>query len=146
MLELLKNLVGNLGKSIGIVLVLLFTSVDKVVDFLKFMVKRKDQKEKQEEIDQHNQDLQDICDNGTLTDLINRKILFFALIFSVLLQGCFSLGPKIDVNTTRPWEGHYMNVQDFLEKTRDIQLEDNESIWVLSNRTLYTLLKEKNGK
>lgn len=146
MLELLKNIVQNLGKSLGMVLILMFNSVDKVVNFLKFMVERKDEKDHQEQVDQNNHNLQDICDNGTLEDLINRKIILFALVFSVLISGCVSFGPKIDVNLVRPWEGHYMSVQDFYEKTRDIRLEDGESIWVLSNKTLYNLLKEKNVK
>ena len=39
-----------------------------------------------------------------------------------------------------------MNVQDFYERTWDVQLEDGESIWVLSNKTLYNILKERNVK
>ena len=56
------------------------------------------------------------------------------------------MGPKIDVNLVKPWEGHYINVQDFYERTRDIQLDEGESFWLFSNKTLYNILKERNVK
>lgn len=120
MLELLTEIVKNLGKGLGMVLVLMFESIDKVADLVSRIFSHKIEKEKQEEANQNNQNLKDICDNGTLEDLISSKMVFFSLVFSVLFSGCISMGPKIDVNLVKPWEGHYMNVQDFYERTRDI--------------------------
>lgn len=146
MLELLTEIVKNLGKGLGITLILMFDSIEKVTALISKIFDHKIEKEKKEETDQNNQDLKDICDNGTLEDLISSKIILFSLIFSVLFSGCISMGPKIDVNLVKPWEGHYMSVQDFYEHTRDIQLDEKESIWVFSNMTLYNILKEKNVK
>ena len=146
MLELLTEIVKNLGKGLGMVLVLMFESIDKVADLVSRIFSHKIEKEKQEEANQNNQNLKDICDNGTLEDLISSKMIFFSLVFSVLFSGCISMGPKIDVNLVKPWEGHYINVQDFYERTRDIQLDEGESFWLFSNKTLYNILKERNVK
>ena len=146
MTEILKSLIDNLGKSIGIVLILMFNTIDKSINFLTKMVKRKDEKEREEKVENKNRELRDVCDNGTLDDLINAKFLFLVAVFSIICTGCFSSGPKIDINLVRPWEGHYMTVEDFREKTKDIRLENNESVWVLTNKTLYNILKDRNGK
>lgn len=146
MLDFLNNLVKTLGKDLGRILVLLLKGADKVVDLATKIFDRKVEKEKQKETDANNGNLQDICDNGTLDDLINHKIILFFSILTVLCSGCISKSPTIDVNLVRNWEGHYMNEKDFHEKTGDLKLEKGESIWVLSNKTLYNILKERNVK
>ena len=62
------------------------------------------------------------------------------IIPSVLISGCKS--DQIDVLTTKSWEGHYYTVEDFKTKTNDIKLDKKESIWVLSNQSLYYILKQ----
>ena len=61
-----------------------------------------------------------------------------AIAVFVVCAGCVS-EPKIE--STKLWEGHYFTVQEFNDKTKDISLDKNESIWVLSNNTLNRLLK-----
>lgn len=63
-----------------------------------------------------------------------------AMTIAALLCGCVSEKAP-EVITTRPWESRYGSVQEFHEKTHDIQLGKGESVWVLSNETLKRLLK-----
>lgn len=146
MLDFLNNLIKTLGKHLGTILELLLKVGDKAVGLATKIFNRKVEKEKQEEINQNNGDLQDTCDNGTLDDLINHKMIPFFAVLSFLCSGCLSNNPRIDVNLVRSWEGHYMTEKDFHEKTDKLKLERGESIWVLSNKTLYNVLKERNVK
>ena len=57
---------------------------------------------------------------------------------SMMFSGCFT-EPKIE--STKTWEGHYFTVDEFNEHTSSIQLDENESIWIMSNHTLNRLLK-----
>lgn len=66
------------------------------------------------------------------------------IVLTSLLCGCVT--DKIEVQTTRSWEGHYMTLQTFYMSTTNIVLEKDESIWVLSNRTLNRLLQNASGK
>lgn len=77
--------------------------VDKVFTYLE----NKDIKKENKEIDKSNKELKDICDKGTLEDLVNftKKSLLMIIIPSILISGCKS--DKIDVLTTKSWEGHY---------------------------------------
>ena len=146
MLDLFNNLVKNLGNTLGHVLVLLLKVLDKAVDLVTKIFDRKVEKEKEKETQQNNGNLQDICDNGTLDDLINHKMVPFFAILSLLCFGCTTKNPKIDVNLVRGWEGHYLTEEDFRRKTEGLKLERGESVWVLSNKTLYNILKERNVK
>ena len=56
----------------------------------------------------------------------------------MLLSGCYT---SLNVSTTRQWEGHYFSTNDFYKATSNIQLDKEESIWVLSDRTLNNVLK-----
>lgn len=68
------------------------------------------------------------------------KTTIAAIVYFVclLLIGC-TTQPKIE--STKQWEGHYMTVSDFQKNTIDIQLDKDESIWIMSNYTLNRLLK-----
>lgn len=85
MLDLLKNIVQNLGKSLGVVLLSLFKSINGIIKFANRILDRKEAREEQEKTEKENQDLKDICDNGTLEDLINAKILVFGMILTCLI-------------------------------------------------------------
>lgn len=63
--------------------------------------------------------------------------IFICVLAVVLLSGCTTT----KVETTKPWEGHYMSTNDFYMTTTNIKLDKDESIWVLSNSTLKRLLK-----
>jgi hypothetical protein len=87
--------------------------------------------------------IDDVCDNGSLNDLFNLKdkiISIICIINIFLCSGCFSINPE--VKTVKSWENHYMTVEDFQNKTKDIKLEQGESIWVLSNSSLSRLIKD----
>ena len=131
-------------KQIGIqkvisILVNILSVVDKAFSCVEKIETRKENKE----IDKKNSELEDICDKGTLDDLINftKKMILILIIPITMLSGCKT--NQIDVLTTKSWEGHYQSVQEFKEKTQDIKLDKKESIWVLSNQTLYSLLKQQ---
>lgn len=128
-----KNIISN---SIVGILTSLCSSVDSVFKYLLKRQEIKEKQKKQKEIDKNNKDLKDVCDNGTLSELLK----IFSIIMSLgLIIGCQS----IEIKTTNNWEGHYFTVQEFNERTKDIKLNKKESIWVLSNDTLYKLLKQK---
>lgn len=66
------------------------------------------------------------------------KIFGIVLAILMLLSGCYT---SLNVSTTRQWEGHYFSTNDFYKATSNIQLDKEESIWVLSDRTLNNVLK-----
>ena len=144
-MEIFKKILEGLGKNLSLVLIMLFDSLESLVGLANRILDRKERKEKEEKEKKKDDDLKDVCDNGTLDDLINKKIGIFVIFLGVFLSGCMTKTQEINVVSTRPWEGHYKNVQDFYEATRDVKLEDGESIWVLSNKTLYSILKERHG-
>ena len=132
-IDFFKNIISN---SIVGILASLCSSVDFVFKYLLKRQEIKEKQKKQKEIDKNNKDLKDVCDNGTLSELLK----IFSIIMSLgLIIGCQS----IEIKTTNNWEGHYFTVQEFNERTKDIKLNKKESIWVLSNDTLYKLLKQK---
>jgi hypothetical protein len=61
----------------------------------------------------------------------------FTVCCILFLVGC----TNVSIQTTKKWEGHCMTVEDFKSATSNIALEADESIWVLSNRTLKRVLK-----
>ncbi len=63
---------------------------------------------------------------------------YLALAVLLLLTGCTH---TMQVNTVKHWEGHFMNTNSFYKATQNIQLGTNETIWVLSDRTLNNVLK-----
>lgn len=67
------------------------------------------------------------------------KAVFLAIL--LFLSGCISIKTGPVVETVRPWEGHYYTTNDFNKATQTIELNEGESIWVLSNRTLTRLLQ-----
>lgn len=66
-----------------------------------------------------------------------KKSIYMA-IFALFVAGCTS----VEVPTVEPWEGRYPTVSEFKEKTKDIELKNGQQIWVLSNGTMYRLLKK----
>lgn len=61
------------------------------------------------------------------------------VILMIMLTGCVS---TVTINTIKPWEGHYFSTNDFYNATKNIDLSENETIWVLSNTTLKQVLKQ----
>ena len=65
-------------------------------------------------------------------------MMSIVVILIVVLCGCMT-EPKLEA--TKPWEDHYYTVEELKKKIDTIQLEKNESIWMMSNHTLNRLLK-----
>ena len=73
-----------------------------------------------------------------------KKIFVIAMIFA---SGCISIKYEPKIEVVKPYEGHYMTTNDFYKATSNMQLEEGESVWVLSNRTLKRVIKNvKEGK
>lgn len=67
------------------------------------------------------------------------KNIFFITFSICLISGCITtIEPKVE--STKPWEQHYKSVEEFKRGTNDITLDKDESIWVISNKTLNRLL------
>lgn len=66
-----------------------------------------------------------------------KKLLCCSLV-CCMLCGCIN---NIQVNTVKSWEGHYFTTNEFYNATKDIKLNENETIWVLSDKTLNNVLK-----
>lgn len=110
---------------------------------------------KEQKIDKAKDKIDDACDNGSMSDLLDAtkqlgdakkkegimKIkLPIMLLMSILVAGCFSQKDPV-IESTKPWEGHYYNVEDARKQLENAQLDKNESIWMMSNNTLKRLLK-----
>ena len=65
-----------------------------------------------------------------------KQLLIVAM--TTFFVGCLS-DPKIE--STKQWEGHYFTVDELKQKINDIDLDKDESIWMMSNHTLNRLLK-----
>ena len=73
------------------------------------------------------------------------KTKCIAVAACMLLSGCFTQQAPV-VEPTKKWENHYMTAEQFYEGTKDMQLAEGESIWVMSNKTLARLLKNVGAK
>ena len=56
----------------------------------------------------------------------------------MFLVGC---AKTIQINTIKSWEGHFLTTNEFYNATKNIQLNSDETIWVLSDKTLNGVLK-----
>ena len=67
---------------------------------------------------------------------MKKAFIFIFIAFSI--SGCIT---KPTIESTKPWEGHYYSVDELKEKVNTIQLDKDESMWLISNHTLNRLLK-----
>jgi hypothetical protein len=65
--------------------------------------------------------------------------IYITLICVLLFSGCIT---NIEVPVTKQWEGRYDSVEDINKVVKTIELQKNESVWILSNSTLKRLLKQ----
>ena len=130
--------ISSLGSKIGQFLLDIASFAKNAIKFLQYLADKKEKKEKIKREIKENNEIQDICNNGTLDDLLRKFNKISILALCLAMAGCqMSNEPII---TTNDWEGHYKDETSFYKATRDIQLKKGESIWVLSNRTLSQLL------
>lgn len=69
---------------------------------------------------------------------MKNTIILLVVLICTLTSGCIT---SVTVDPVKSWEGHYMTTNDFYQATQNIQLDKNESIWVLSDKTLNRVLK-----
>ena len=141
-MENVLNILKNFGKEVFALLTSLCDAINSLTKYLFKRTEMKQEKEKNKEKEKHIKEIEDVVDNGSIEDLLDLKkvntIFFIFALFA--MSGCTNMTqPSIQV--TKPWEGHYKNTNDFYTATKEIQLEKNESIWVLSNRTLKRVLE-----
>lgn len=71
-----------------------------------------------------------------------KKIIFSVIVFcSLLFTGCINFTLNPNVQTVEPWEGHYYTVEEFKTATENLTLDESQSVWVLSNKSLSRALK-----
>lgn len=68
-----------------------------------------------------------------------KKCLLLCGLISLIFSGCINI--THDVQVTKPWEGHFYTVEEFKAATDNMTLEEKESIWVLSDKSLSRALK-----
>ena len=61
-----------------------------------------------------------------------------AITLAAVVYGCMT---DTKVESTKTWEGHYFTVEEMHKATDQMQLDKDESIWIMSNHTLNRLLK-----
>ena len=70
---------------------------------------------------------------------MNKALAFILSIAAATLCGCVT--KQIEAPVVRTWEGRYESRKAAVAAAQTIQLENDESVWLLSNSTLKRLLK-----
>lgn len=78
-----------------------------------------------------------------MKSIISKTIIVSCL---VLMCGCISTTVEPVVQTTKTWENHYYSSEDARTALESVQLEEGESIWVLSNSTFKRVLSNVKAK
>ena len=69
------------------------------------------------------------------------KRLILTAILSLCLCGCFSNKNKtLTVSSVYPFEGRYSSTHEVVIDGKQAEVREKDSIWVLSNHTLYYML------
>lgn len=157
-MNLISKIIDYIGKDLGSILVRVIGAAKIVFGYLEHRLTYKEVKEAKKEaekaakeekklIEKEQKSIKDICDKGSLDDLLNKFLKTSVIVLASLsIAGC-ATGVDLEVTTTRQWEGHYFTEKDFYKATRELDLQKNESIWVLSNATLNKILtSQRNDK
>ena len=70
---------------------------------------------------------------------MNTLKTIICIICGIALIGCTTI-VEPTIESTKTWEQHYKSVEEFKVGTQNITLEKDETIWVMSNKTLKRLL------
>lgn len=69
------------------------------------------------------------------------KKFAFAILASLLCCSCFSTKPQpLSVSAAYPFEGRYDSSAKIEIDEKQAEVKDGDSLWILSNHTLYNLL------
>lgn len=146
MYKYIEILIKCLGSTLGTFLHKAVDAISCAFKLLDHYLSYKEDKNVRKTQDAKETKIDDVCDNGTIDDLFNLKkaVKLLALSSLCILSGCTAT--KIQLQTTKVWEGHYFTESSFHEATKDVELEKGESIWVLSNQSLKRVLLEQQSQ
>ena len=68
------------------------------------------------------------------------KKSIFAILFAIVCSGCFSNPQPLNVSTVYPFEGRYGSKVVVAIDGKRAEVNEGDSIWILSNNTVYNLL------
>lgn len=69
-----------------------------------------------------------------------KKLLSTLILSITVLCGCFSLKNELNLTAAYPFEGRYTSKNEIVIDGKKAEFNKEDSIWVLSNRTIYNLL------
>lgn len=72
--------------------------------------------------------------------MIRRKLFLLCSIVSIFCNGCLSNRHMLSINAAYPFEGRYDSSSTITINQDKIRFQEKDSIWILSNHTLYNLL------
>lgn len=145
MKNVLLKVLEVVGKDLSKLLMKALDTVKEVFSFLKRRQEYKEEKQQKKDDAKEQKEIEKICDKGSLDDLLEKFTRVTAISLVLFLHGCATT--QLEVTTTRQWEGHYFTAREFHEATSQIDLQKDESIWVLSNKTLNKILtSQRNDK
>lgn len=136
MQTIINSIIASLGGKLGDFLILCAKFAESSVLMINRILDKKEKKEKKEK----QQKIEDICNSGSLGDLLQKFNKCISIAIVTLLAGCINAA-KVDVVTTNSWEGHFKDETSFKQATKDLSLKKGETIWVLSNHTLNYILQ-----
>lgn len=145
MKNVLLKVLEVVGKDLSKLLMKALDAVKEVFSFLKHRQEYKEEKQQKKDDAKEEKEIEKICDKGSLDDLLEKFTRVTAIALVLFLHGCATT--QLEVTTTRQWEGHYFTAREFHKATSQIDLQKDESIWVLSNKTLNKILtSQRNDK
>lgn len=146
MSALLTRILDLLGKDLSGLLTKAIDTAKVVFSYLDHRLVYKEKKQLEKEQKTESKEIKDICDKGSLSDLLDKFMKTSAVVLVVFLVGC-TTAPDLQVTTTRQWEGHYFSEKEFHKATDQMSLQKGESVWVMSNKTLNKILtSQRNDK
>lgn len=108
MQKIINAIINSLGGKLGDFLIMCVRFAESTISIISKIL---DQKEKKEKKKQH-QEIKDICDSGTLDELLHKFNRCTVITAMLLFAGCTGVA-KVDVMTTNPWEGHFNDETSF---------------------------------
>lgn len=140
--KVLAFLKGRMDTRFGLLLMKIVDVAKSCFAFLNSNLESKNAKEAKKEQAEAEKKAKQVCDKGSLDDLFDLKKFNKSLCIAFCLFLVCGCGKTVEIScqTTKAWEGHYFTIKEFQQATKDLELERGESVWVLSNRSLYRVI------
>lgn len=75
-----------------------------------------------------------------------KKIAVIVSILAAFIAGCSTPKTEVSFNSVYPFEGHYFHTNSIVIDGKKAEIDQKNSVWLLSNITLYNLLVDVSGK